>query len=93
MGDYHRGGVYVLGGVLLGVIGSVLIGQQKGRLRPAATTLLSKGLDMKDQAAAAFEVAKEQTEDLFAEAEDLRQNRTSGGRASSASPHDSNDAS
>lgn len=93
MGDYHRSGVYVLGGVILGVIGSVLIGQQKGRLRPAATALLSKGLDIKDQAAAAFDVAKEQTEDLFAEAEDLRQQRKSGGSASSASPQDSNDPS
>jgi len=89
MSDYYRSGMYVLGGVILGAIGTALIGQQKGRLRPAAAALISKGLDVKDQAATAFEVAKEQTEDLLAEAEDLRQKR----RASSESPLGSGDAS
>lgn len=92
VGDYNRNGLYLLGGVVLGVVGAALLGQQKGRLRPAAANLLSKGLDVKDQAVTAFEVVKEQTEDLFAEAEDIRSKRSTQELASASSASDASNA-
>ena len=92
VGDYNRNGLYLLGGVVLGVVGAALLVQQKGRLRPAAASLLSKGLDVKDQAVTAFEVVKEQTEDLFAEAEDIRSKRSTQELATASSAGDASNA-
>lgn len=81
MGEYSRNGMFMLGGVVLGMAAAVVLGQQKSQVRPALAGLLSRGLDAKDQAVTAFEVVREQTEDLFAEAEDIRKKRLEAGPA------------
>lgn len=75
MGEYNRNGLFLIGGVVLGVVATAVLGQQKDRLRPAVADLISRGLDAKDQALVAVETVKEHAEDLLAEAEDLRQKR------------------
>ncbi len=75
MGEYNRSGIYMVGGVVLGMLAATIIGQHRSRLRPALAGLISRGLDAKDQAAIAVETFKEQTDDLFAEAEAIRQER------------------
>ena len=75
MGEYSRNGMFMLGGVVLGMAAAAILGQQKSQVRPAVAGLISRGLDVKDQAVTALEVVKEQAEDLFAEAEDIRQKR------------------
>jgi len=75
MSQHSRNGMFMLGGIVLGMAAAVVLGQQKSQVRPAIAGLISRGLDVKDQAVTALEVVKEQTEDLFAEAEDLRHKR------------------
>ena len=84
MGDYNRNGMYMIGGVVLGLVSAAVLGQQKNRLRPAVAGLISRGLDVKDSAVVAAESVKEQAEDLLAEAEDMRQKRTAGTPVESA---------
>ena len=90
MGYYNRSGMYMIGGVVLGMLTAAVLGQQKNRVRPAVAGLISRGLDAKDQAVSAVEVVKEQAEDLIAEADDMRQKRASG---AASKPSDSSEKS
>lgn len=87
MGEYNRNGMFMIGGVVLGMVAAAVLGQQKSRLRPAVASLISHGLDVKDSAVTAVETVKEQAEDLFAEAEDIRQKRVAA--APAIAPSDS----
>lgn len=72
---YSRYAVFTIGGVALGALGTLLVGRKKDKLRPAVADLISRGLDVKDKTLAMAETAKEQLEDIVAEAEDLKKRR------------------
>ena len=59
-------GLFFLGGLALGVVGTVAVTRGKLDLKPLATDLVSRGMDMKD--ASKVEAVKEDMEDLAAEA-------------------------
>ena len=75
MNENYRHGLYLVGGIALGVVAATLLGQEKSKLRPAMAELLSRGLDVKDKALVMAETAKEQFEDIMAEAEDMQTKR------------------
>lgn len=75
MSEGYQRGLYLAGGIALGVVAAALLGREKGRLRPAAADLLSRGLDVKDRALMMAETAKEQIEDIVAEAQDIQSRR------------------
>ena len=54
-------GLFFLGGLALGVVGTVAVTRGKLDLKPLATDLVSRGMDMKES-------VKEDMEDLAAEA-------------------------
>lgn len=60
--------LFFLGGVALGTIGAVAVSKGKLDLKPLATDLISRGLDVKDAVLAKVETAKENMDDLVAEA-------------------------
>lgn len=61
-------GLFFLGGVALGAVGAVAISRGKLDVKPLVTDLISRGLDAKDAVMAKVETAKENMEDLMAEA-------------------------
>ncbi|MBS3956801.1 MAG: hypothetical protein KGZ40_04640 [Clostridiales bacterium] len=79
MGEGYHKGLYLAGGIALGVVAAALYGREKDRLRPAAADLISRGLDVKDRALMMAETAKEQIEDIVAEAQDIQNKRTEPG--------------
>lgn len=61
-------GLFFLGGLALGVVGTVAVTRGKLDLTPLATDLVSRGMDMKDAIMSKVEAVKEDMEDLAAEA-------------------------
>ena len=61
-------GLSFLGGLALGVVGTVAVTRGKLDLNPLATDLVSRGMDMKDAIMSKVESVKEDMEDLAAEA-------------------------
>ena len=61
-------GLCFLGGLALGVVGTVAVTRGKLDLKPLATDLVSRGMDMKDAIMSKVEAVKEDMEDLAAEA-------------------------
>ena len=61
-------GLFFLGGLALGVVGTVAVTRGKRELKPLATDLVSRGMDMKDAIMSKVEAVKEDMEDLAAEA-------------------------
>ena len=61
-------GLFFLGGLVLGVVGTVAVTRGKLDLKPLATDLVSRGMDMKDAIMSKVEAVKEDMEDLAAEA-------------------------
>lgn len=61
-------GLFFLGGLALGVVGTVAVTRGKLDLKPLATDLVSRGMDMKDAIMSKVESVKEDMEDLAAEA-------------------------
>lgn len=61
-------GLFFLGGLVLGVVGTVAVTRGKLDLKPLATDLVSRGMDMKDAIMSKVESVKEDMEDLAAEA-------------------------
>ena len=60
--------LFFLGGLALGVVGTVAVTRGKLDLKPLATDLVSRGMDMKDAIMSKVEAVKEDMEDLAAEA-------------------------
>ena len=60
--------LFFLGGLALGVVGTVAVTRGKLDLKPLATDLVSRGMDMKDAIMSQVEAVKEDMEDLAAEA-------------------------
>ena len=61
-------GLFFLGGLALGVVGTVAVTRGKLDLKPLATDRVSRGMDMKDAIMSKVEAVKEDMEDLAAEA-------------------------
>ena len=61
-------GLFFLSGLALGVVGTVAAARGKLDLKPLATDLVSRGMDMKDAIMSKVEAVREDMEDLAAEA-------------------------
>ena len=68
MNNGLKNGLFFLGGLALGVVGTVAVTRGKLDLKPLATDLVSRGMDMKDAIMSKVEAVKEDMEDLAAEA-------------------------
>jgi len=73
--DYVKLGLAVGAGVAIGAAGAILLSRGKIDLRKTAATILSHGLDLKEQAEAILENAKENLEDIAAEAKHEQEER------------------
>lgn len=79
-------GLAVGAGVAVGALGAILLSRGKIDLKKTAATLLSHGMDLKDKAATLAETAKENFEDLAAEAEhERKQRKAPSGKSGAAS--------
>lgn len=77
-GNFWKYGLAVGAGVLLGAAGAVLLSRGSIDLKKTAATLLSHGMDLKEKAAGFAETAKENMEDLAAEARHEQEKRKAG---------------
>jgi len=69
-------------GLAFGAVGAVLISRNPGAAKKACSTLLSHAMEVKEKAATVMETAKENMEDMAAEARhDLEERRKSAGGA------------
>ena len=67
-GSHEQYGLFFLGGVALGAIGAVAVSRGKLDLKPLATDLISRGLEVKDAVLAKADAVREDVEDMVAEA-------------------------
>lgn len=67
--------LYLLGGISLGVAGTVLVCKNKESIKPLASKVMSHVLDAKDSVAEHLEVVKENLEDVLANARKEADNR------------------
>jgi len=75
MNDYLKNGLFLAAGVAIGALGAVALGKGKFSVRPAMADLLSHGMDLKEKTAAVLERAKENMDDLMAEAKHAKETR------------------
>jgi exonuclease VII small subunit len=68
MNENMKYGLFLLGGVAIGALGAVALGKGKIDLKPVVTDLLGKGIDLKEKVMTTMETARENMEDLMAEA-------------------------
>ncbi len=68
MNENLKYGLFFLGGVALGAVGAVAVSRGRLDLKPVATELISRGMDMKDAVLARVDGVKEDVEDMVAEA-------------------------
>ncbi len=73
MNGFLKFGLVFLGGLVLGAVAKQAA--TSNGFRPAATDLLSKGMDLKDCVMAKVETLKESVEDLVAEAQNASEKR------------------
>lgn len=77
-GNWWKYGLAVGGGVALGAVGAMLLSRNNIDLKKAAATVLSHGMTLKDKASTIVETAKENMDDLAAEARDINEKREKG---------------
>ena len=75
MNDYLKNGLFLAAGVAIAALGAVALGKGKLSIRPAMADLLSHGMDLKEKTAAVLERAKENIDDLMAEAKHAKESR------------------
>ncbi|BAH76323.1 MULTISPECIES: hypothetical protein [Solidesulfovibrio] len=75
MNDYLKNGLFLAAGVAIGALGAVALGKGKFSIRPAMADLLSHGMDLKEKTATVLERAKENLDDLMAEAKHAKESR------------------
>ena len=80
--DFWKYGLAVGAGVAIGAFAAVLLSRNSIDLKKSAATLLSHGMDLKDKAASFVETAKENIDDLAAEAKHEQEQRKAGEQAS-----------
>ena len=69
MNENLKYGLFFLGGVALGAVGAVAVSRGKLDLKPFATELVSRGLDVRDALLEKAETVRENVEDMVAEAQ------------------------
>ena len=67
-GNMWKCGLCLGAGVAIGALGAMLLSRGNVDLKKTAATILSHGMDFKEQAASFMETAKENIEDVAAEA-------------------------
>jgi hypothetical protein len=72
MNENMKIGLFFVLGVAAGALGAVAVSRGNLNLKPALAGLMAGGMELRDKAAAAFERAREEVEDVVAEAEHLR---------------------
>ena len=77
--NYWKLGLALGAGVVLGAVGATLLSRGSIDLKKTAATLLSHGMDLKDKAAEFVATAKENVEDIAAEAKHEQKTRKSEG--------------
>ena len=78
MGNFWKYGIAVGAGVALGAVGALLLSKNSAEVKKTLTTLLSHGMDIKDKASSYMENAKENMEDITAEARHASKQRKTG---------------
>ena len=68
MNENMKYALFLLGGIAVGALGAGAVSKGKLNLKPLATDLISRGLDVKDAVLSKVETAKENMDDLVAEA-------------------------
>ncbi|MBQ7606628.1 MAG: hypothetical protein IJU76_01405 [Desulfovibrionaceae bacterium] len=68
MSDFLKYGLFLIGGIALGALGAAAVSRGKLDLRPAASDLISRGIDIKDAIVGKVETLKEDAEDMLAQA-------------------------
>lgn len=76
--DFWKYGLAVGAGVAIGAVGAILLSRGTIDVKKTCATLLSHGMDLKDKAATLVETAKENMDDLAAEARHEREQRKAG---------------
>lgn len=80
--DYLKYGLIAGAGVALGALGVLALSKDKADLKKMCTTLISYGMDLKEKTATVMETAKENVEDIMAEAAAESQKRKEGAEES-----------
>lgn len=78
MAAYWKYGLAVGAGVAVGALGVVLLSKHSAEVKKTLGTILSHGMDIKEKAETVMENAKENMEDIAAEARHARQQRKTG---------------
>lgn len=73
--NFWKYGLALGAGVAIGATGAVLLSRGKIDLKKTAASILSHGMDLKEQAATMMETAKENFEDIAAEARNEQAHR------------------
>jgi hypothetical protein len=76
--NFWKYGLALGAGVILGAAGAVLLSRGNIDLKKTCATLLSHGMDLKDKAVEIVETAKENIDDLAAEAKHAQETRKAG---------------
>ena len=80
MGAFWKYGLALGAGVAIGAAGALLLSKNSGEVKKTLATLLSHGFDLKDKASSFMETAKENMEDLAAEARHASDERKAEGK-------------
>ena len=75
MNEGMKYGLFFLGGLALGALGATAVSRGKLDFKPLAADLISKGMDARDAVMARVETARENMEDLMAEARHAAEQR------------------
>lgn len=75
MNENMKYGLFFLGGLALGALGTVAVSKGKLDVKPLATDLLSRGMDIKEAVLARVETVKENVDDMVAEAKQVAEQR------------------
>ena len=77
MNSVFKYGLVFLGGLVVGALGASAVKRDSLDLKPLATDLISRGMDVKDALLSKVEAVKEDMQDLAAEARAKAEDRRS----------------
>ncbi|WP_298068287.1 DUF6110 family protein [uncultured Mailhella sp.] len=75
MNETLKYGLFFLGGVALGALGTVAVSRGKLDVKPLAADLLSRGMDAREALMAKADAVRENMEDMLAEARAVSEQR------------------
>ena len=75
MNNVLKCGLFLLAGMTLGALGAVAVSKGKLNIKPFATDLISRGIDVKDAVMSKVESLKEDFEDMSVEARQKAEKR------------------